>query len=126
MKCLPRIALVTLFSGFLLSSCGDDDSTSPEGGDVPFNGTVRVVDNRFIPSSVTITAGDSVTWRFDGNNRHTVTEGANLGNPSPLFDSGLMSSGTFGYRFNAAGTFPYHCQPHFNQNMRGTVTVRSP
>jgi len=123
---VPRRALSALFLALILASCSSDDPTTTGDDPGPFNGTIRVVDNRFVPASVTITAGDSVTWRFEGSNRHTVTEGANLGNPTPLFDSGLKSSGTFGYRFTSAGTVPYHCQPHFNLDMKGTVIVQSP
>ena len=57
---------------------------------------------------------------------HTVTEGATVNPPNPLFNSGLRNSGTFGYRFTAAGSFPYHCNPHFLQGMKGTITVQSP
>jgi plastocyanin len=82
-----------------------------------------VQDNFFSPRDITISVGDSVTWSFDGSALHTVTEGAAKNPPAPLFDSGLMRSGTFGYRFTSAGSFPYHCDPHFAVDMKGTVTV---
>jgi len=101
-------------------SCDDDDDPV-DGG--PFDGTIDVGANFFRPSSVTISQGDSVTWVWlGGAGAHTVTEGAPPNPPSPLFDSPQMSSGTFGYRFNVAGTYPYFCRVH-GASMSGTVTV---
>ena len=123
MKPILRLAILALIPTLILSSCGDDDEspTVPNPGPL----TVSVVDNRFVPASITITAGDSITWRFEGSNRHTVTEGVSPSG-SHLFDSVEMSSGTFGYRFNTAGTIPYFCRPHFDVDMKGTVTVQTP
>jgi plastocyanin len=107
-------------------ACGDDPASSDDG-DETFNGTIRVLDNRFSPSSVTISVGDSVTWRWDANSLHSVEEGTSLNNPTPLFNSGAPKrSGTFGYRFMTAGTVPYFCRPHFANNMKGTVRVETP
>lgn len=108
---------------FAVAGCGSDDSSTTGTDTGPFAGIVQVVDNRFVPANVTISAGDSITWRFEGSAQHTVTEGTVKGNPNALFASGLKSSGTFGYRFNSTGSFPYHCEPHFDVNMKGTVTV---
>ncbi len=108
-----------------LAACSDEGTTpTNSGGTGTFNGTVRVIDNQFVPRDITISAGDSVTWSFEGSNIHTVTEGAQLGNPSPLFGSDFMDSGTFGYRFTTTGSSPYHCIPHFSLDMRGAVTVQ--
>lgn len=125
---LRRLALLSAFvSAAVLAgtlSCGDDDTTAP---DEPFTGTIRVLDNRFSPASVTIATGDSVTWSWQGSGSHSVTQGTTLDpseDPSRLFDEGPKSSGTYGYRFTAAGTVPYFCRPHFNMGMKGTITVQ--
>jgi plastocyanin len=112
----------------LVLACGDDDTTPTSGGGTPtpFAGVVRVINNQFVPASATIEVGDSVTWRFEGSNQHTVTEGSGPSDPNPDFNSGLRDSGTFGWRFNSAGTFQYYCQPHFAMGMRGTITVTGP
>jgi len=117
--------LAVLASAALISACGSDDDGGTGPGPTPpvFNGTVSVRDNSFSPRDITISVGDSVTWSFEGSNLHTVTEGANANPPSPLFDSPLMRSGTFGYRFTTAGAFPYHCRPHIGVGMTGSVTV---
>jgi plastocyanin len=122
----PCVALLTAAFLAALVSCNDNPAGGGDGGDGTFNGTIRVLDNRFSPSSVTVSVGDSVTWRWDGYNSHSVEEGTSLTNPSPLFNSGIKSSGTFGYRFNVAGSYPYFCRLHFSIGMKGNVTVESP
>jgi plastocyanin len=56
------------------------------------------------PTSLTIHRGDSVRWTNKGLQPHSATA------DSGLFDSGpLGPGGTFTLRFDAVGTFPYHC-----------------
>jgi plastocyanin len=107
-----------------IPACGDDSAAPPDEG--PFNGTIRVIDNRFSPSNVTISVGDSVTWRWEGSHNHTVTEGTDDTTPpiaQKRFDHGPKSTGTFGYRFEDAGTVRYYCRPHRTSGMTGTIVV---
>ena len=80
----------------------------------------------FSPSSVTIQAGDTVMWTWQGSG-HSVTAGL-PGHNTGLFDSGVHNSGfTFSFTFPDAGTFDYHCTPHGACcGMIGTVTVAAP
>jgi plastocyanin len=123
---LAALAVLTASLGLFSPACSDDDSTGPPDDGGTFNGTIRVLDNRFSPASVTIAAGDSVTWRWEGSNFHTVTHGTNPTTPAvKLFDSSpAKASGTFGYRFDDPGTYPYYCDPHRTMGMTGTVTVQ--
>lgn len=126
-RTLPLCVILIAVSA-LVAACGDDDSTAPPD-DGPFTGTIRVLDNRFSPASVTISLGDSVTWRWEGGSNHTVTHGTSEAAPpdvDKLFDSPLQDSGTFGYRFSdpaTLGTVPYFCRPHLAAGMTGTITV---
>jgi plastocyanin len=117
--------LAALAPGTLACGKSDSGSTTDTG---PFKGTIHIVDNAFSPASVTVAVGDSVTWRWEGSHQHTVTQGTTPDasqDPGRLFDSGLKTSGTFGYRFQSAGTFPYFCRVHFSAGMKGTVKVTS-
>ena len=72
----------------------------------------------FSPQSVTIKAGQYVTWRNDDAINHTTTEDS----ATPVWDSGQLGPGqTFQRNFGSAGIFTYHCRNH--PNMTGTVTV---
>ena len=90
--------------------------------------TVSVDPNQcfcFSPDPVTIHPGDTVQWTWAGNG-HTTTSGTN-GMPNGLWDSGVLGNGaTFSHTFNAAGSFPYYCTPHWSCcGMTGTVIVAS-
>src|SRR5205823_7661573 len=76
--------------------------------------SVSAVDFHFVPKTVTINVGDTVTWSNNGKSPHTVT--ANGGS----FNSGNLNPGqSFSHTFTSAGTFAYHCQYHQNLGMVG-------
>jgi plastocyanin len=82
------------------------------------NASVTISDFQFAPASVTVDAGDTVTWTNDGPTPHSAT--ADDGS----FDTGIFEAGqSRSQTFEQAGTFSYFCTPH--PNMRGTVTVRA-
>src|SRR5262249_15029479 len=92
------------------------------------NVDVNVACCTFSPASVTIDAGDTVTWHYtDMVTAHTVTSGTGPSDPAmgALFNAPSDSMHlAFIYQFNTSGTFPYFCMPHFPLGMRGTVNVR--
>jgi plastocyanin len=80
------------------------------------NGAVTIKDFSFAPATVTISAGDSVTWLNQGPTTHTAT--ASDGS----FDSGNLAKGkSYSKTFSSAGTFSYICKPH--PFMKGKVVV---
>ena len=102
------------------------------GGDAaaPFDGTISIpvgtsvagcerTDECYIPSSVTVSAGTTVTWSNDDTAAHTVTSAPD----SPMsFDSQLfMPDAAFDVTFEEPGEYPYLCIVH--PWMVGTVTV---
>jgi plastocyanin len=79
---------------------------------------IRIQDFAFGPRTVTITAGDRVTW----TNRDSVEHTATARNGS--FDTGLLGQGeSRSMRFSVAGTYRYVCTPH--PTMTGTIVVRA-
>ena len=84
--------------------------------------TVEVVDNAFDPESVTITAGDTVTWDVAGTNPHTIT--ADDGS----FDQSVSTGDTFEQTFDTPGTYAYYCRIHGaagGVGMSGTIVVEA-
>ena len=78
---------------------------------------VRITATRFVPATVTITAGDSVTWRNADKAPHQVV--ANGGQ----FASPILAAGkTFSHQFASAETIHYHDGLH--PSIRGTVVVK--
>jgi len=78
--------------------------------------TVHVIDNRYEPAEVEISAGQAVRWVFEGAMEHDVVA------EDASFVSELQNEGEYTHVFDAAGAFAYDCSIH--PEMRGLVTVR--
>jgi len=79
-------------------------------------------DECFIPSTITVDVGATVTWSNDDTAAHTVTSGSAADGPDGNFDSSLFMAGaTFEATFDTAGTYPYFCMVH--PWMAGVVIV---
>ncbi len=93
--------------------------------------SVSVTDNAFQAGSVTIGAGETVTWHFAGTNPHSVTAADASFDSHPGCSSGTPvqcstgSSPDFTHTFGSPGTFAYHCRVH-GAAMAGTVVVEAP
>lgn len=57
----------------------------------------------FIPRTITVPAGSTVTWSNKNNVTHTVV--SNEG----LFNEKLWPGDSFSYNFTSRGTYTYHC-----------------
>jgi plastocyanin len=78
----------------------------------------------FIPSTITVSAGQGITWYNDDNAAHTATGGTPTDGPSGAFDSSLMmAGGSYNHRIDEPGTYPYFCMVH--PWMTGTVIVEA-
>ena len=81
--------------------------------------TVSIGDNFYSPASISIDAGDTVTWTNDGAAQHSAT--ASDGS----FDTGIFGpGGSRSVTFDNSGTFNYFCTVH-GTAQSGTVTVAS-
>lgn len=86
------------------------------GRSAPEAVTVTMTDSRFVPATVHVPRGGSVTWRNPSELVHTVT--------SSGFDSGSLGQGaTYVRKFDRPGTYDYHCTPHQAAGMVGRVIV---
>ena len=121
-RTLKMAAVVVVFAA--LTACSNNSSSNPVSPNPnpnpnPGPGTtaVNISGFAFVPSSVTIKAGDKVTWTNKDNTAHTVTS-----DNGAFASSGALSQNqTYSVTFGMAGTFPYHCSIH--PTMTGTVTV---
>ena len=76
----------------------------------------------YTPASITINAGDTVTWNNADTAAHTVTGGSPADGPSGVFDSSLVMAGAdYAFTFNDKGSYKYFCMVH--PWMTGSVTV---
>jgi plastocyanin len=80
---------------------------------------VVISDYQFVPKTLTVSVGTTVTWVNHDMARHTVTRDASV----EPFNSGLLGNQeTFSHTFRIAGTYGYICVPH--SGMQGTIVVQ--
>jgi plastocyanin len=106
-------------TGNTTSASGGNSITISPGSSVPSNGKF------FVPETLTVSKGTTVTWTNKDSTLHTVTSGSpESGNSGTgtVFDSSYLAAGkTFQHQFNIAGTFDYYCTLH--PYMKGKVVV---
>ena len=82
----------------------------PTGTSVP---GCEETDSCFIPSSLTINVGDTISWSNDDTAAHTVTSGQPAAGPDGNFDSSLLMAGkAFDVTFDNSGSYDYFCMVH--------------
>jgi plastocyanin len=95
-------------------------ATGPLGGGArkAASASVTMGDFFFSPASVTVSVGDTVTWRNTGQAPHNAT-----GNGGSFSTATIDNGESASHTFNSAGTFSYICTIH--PQMKGTVRVLS-
>ena len=76
----------------------------------------------FIPATLTISPGDTVTFANNDNAAHTSTSGSPTDGPSGVWDSSLVMMGSrYSVTLDDPGEYPYFCMVH--PWMEGLVIV---
>jgi len=133
------LLLLSLLAAFAMAGCGDDDETTttpsanPPEESTPAGGaagedtggsaaggeevTISMKNIQFDPQSVTVSAGQTVTWVNEDDVQHDVdfTSGGD-------FESDLIGKGgEIEWKAEGSGEIEYVCSVH--PNMTGTITV---
>ena len=114
----------------VLQACGNGSAREASGE----NPVVDMNDQmQFVPATLTIRAGQTVTWRNTGAMVHTSTgdpataqrpEHAVLPDGAAPWDSGLIRKGeSWSHTFDVAGEYVYFCTPHAAAGMIGSLIV---
>lgn len=76
------------------------------------------------PRKLTIKSGDTVTWVNTQDDMHNVMIEA-LPKTAEPFESPMLEKkdGKWSYTFTKSGTYLYHCHPHAQNGMVGTIIV---
>ena len=80
--------------------------------------TVEIKEYQYTPSTVTIHAGETVTWINHDNVPHVVSSAGNQFKKSTVLKTGQ----TFSHTFMATGTYSYFCSIH--PRMTGKIIVK--
>jgi len=129
-KIIPIVLLILLIGSF--SAMGQDQKDkqlqlnlggtvlNQVSGQSTSSGAVIIKNFSFQPSTLTVSAGTTVTWENQDSAPHTVSSDA-----QGLFDSGNLASGEeFSFTFSTPGSYGYHCKIH--PGMKGTIVVSGP
>jgi plastocyanin len=103
---------------------GGGTPTSPPQPN-PQSIVVEIRDYEFVPKSIQVDAGDTVTWRLVGSDQtHSVTAVGGVFDSGHIFTSpGATFSRTFGTA-DVGRTFEYWCESHHASHMmQGSVRV---
>jgi plastocyanin len=79
---------------------------------------VSIKNYAFSPASLTISAGQTVTWTNEDSAPHTVTVSSG---PQTFSSPQLRTGDTYSFTFTKAGTYQYYCAVH--PTMMASVTV---
>jgi plastocyanin len=80
--------------------------------------TVHIKNYTFVPASLTVVAGTTVTFVNDDDEPHTATA------RDKSFDSeAIDTNGSWQHTFTKPGTYAYFCEMH--PYMKGTLVVRA-
>jgi plastocyanin len=78
---------------------------------------VEIKEYEYLPATLTVPAGTTVTWTSHDDEPHTVTS------PEKVFASpGLDADEAFSFTFSTPGTYTYYCTLH--PQMTGTIIVK--
>lgn len=118
-----RNAVLALVAATTAAACGGSGygGSPTDPGPGPGDGkTVNATASlAFTPASLTVNAGDQVTFAF-GSVAHNVFFEAQGGAPTDI--SGNNANVSVQRSFATAGTYRYTC--HIHPSMQGTITVR--
>ena len=83
----------------------------------PSPNSVSITKKGYIPGTMTVKVGTTVTWSNASSGAETVTS-----DTAGVFDSGPINAGAlFTYTFTQAGTFTYHSTN--STTLKGSITV---
>ena len=92
-------------------------TASTTGSAAPVAGNAVSIDNfAFVPATLTVAAGSTVTWTNRDEEPHTVAA-----NDGSFHSPGMGSQATYSHTFLTAGKFDYVCSIH--PFMHATVVV---
>ncbi|HUU47612.1 MAG TPA: plastocyanin/azurin family copper-binding protein [Nitrosopumilaceae archaeon] len=115
-----------VLSGKMIGTDGTQDVSSPVPPPVsepvsttkviiPFGAKDKNVSEFYVPSAISVSLSETITWTNQDDTEHTVTSRS-----SGVFNSGLFgTSQSFSHQFTVDGTYEYFCQLH--PWMTGTV-----
>src|SRR3990167_355011 len=93
-----------------------NQQTNPSSSVPVAKNSVQITNFSFSPATLTIKAGETVTWTNQDSAGHSATA------DDTTFDTGVLNQGQSGsFTFSKAGAFTYYCSVH--PSMQGKIIV---
>jgi plastocyanin len=103
--------------GMNMQPASQSQSSSTNTAKPAGKNAVTIENFAFSPATITIKAGQSITWTNEDSIGHSATADDNS------WDTGVLPQGqSKAITFAKAGTYTYHCSVH--PNMKATVVVQ--
>ena len=112
-----NLAVVPLCASVLRASGTPAVQNSQPAAQAALVQTVKIGDNFFLPASLSVAVGTTVTWLHTGKVTHNVLS-VNL---PGIRSADLQPGEKYSYTFKTPGTFTYYCSYH--EGMSATITV---
>ena len=109
---LPYLSVLLLCSLGLFGVHAALAAAAPDSSTI-----VMAKDFMFAPTSITVSAGSTVTWTNRDDEPHTVVSEGGL-----FRSAALDTNESFSFRFDKPGTYRYACSIH--PRMVGTIVVQ--
>lgn len=104
------LAVISVAALWLAAACGQASAGTTDPA------KIVIKDFAFVPLSLTVKAGSTVTWANMDDEAHNIVSDTNL------FRSGGMDTNeTFSFKFDKPGTYHFTCSIH--PRMVGTIIV---
>ena len=112
----PPTTVLTTVAATLPTTPVPQTTAAPATPAMPSTAAVTIQNFAFNPSSVTVSAGGTVTWTNRDQATHTVTS-----DTGAFTSNNLVTGNSYSFTFTTPGTYRYHCSIH--TGMMGTVIV---
>ena len=128
-RLLPLALAVALLGAGVILTAGDPAEAQTAPNRVTIAGTA---DNKWEPANAAVRPGGTVTFEITGGTTHPVFsgDGSDFEKSDGKFDADdcvIANMTKVGdsceVEFPKAGSFPYFCQVHVTQGMKGVITV---
>jgi plastocyanin len=117
-------ALLLLLAVLVLAGCGGNGDDDGDGGGSGGGTVVRITDDGFEPSTLTVSSGDTVTFENESSDDSWPASDVHPTHQEyPGFDSKkpILSGESYSFTFTETGSWGYH--NHLEPDVTGTIVV---
>lgn len=108
--------LITVVMMLFFVGCADQTQEQSSAVNAPDSATVTIKDNKFLPDTVTIKRGGTVTWVQEDSEAHSIVIA------NGISSSRIEGGEKFTNSFEKTGNYNYACGIH--PQMKGRVIVK--